>query len=52
MKSKSVDINQRIPLEILAVALHGHLTGNYDENYIFKLVFAFFSYLALAFKTS
>ncbi|WP_332029434.1 hypothetical protein [Kaistella sp.] len=36
MKSKSVDINQRIPLEILAVALHGYLTSNYNENYMLE----------------
>jgi len=36
MKSKSVDINQRIPLDALHIALQTYLSGEYDEQYILE----------------
>lgn len=36
MKNKSIDINQRIPLDALNTALIGHLSEEYDENYILQ----------------
>ncbi|MDH1603516.1 hypothetical protein [Empedobacter sp. GD03739] len=36
MKSKSIDINQRIPLDALHVALQSYLGGEYDEQYILE----------------
>ncbi len=34
MNHKSIDINQRIPLDTLYVALESYLNGNYSEEYI------------------
>jgi hypothetical protein len=34
MNNLSIDINQRIPLEVLEVALYTLLTGNYSNDYI------------------
>lgn len=34
MNHKSIDINQRIPLDTLFVALESYLNGNYSEEYI------------------
>ena len=36
MNNKSIDINQRIPLETLNVALKSYLNGNYSNNYILE----------------
>ncbi len=36
MKSKSIDINQRIPLETLHAALESYLNGNYSNDYIIE----------------
>ena len=36
MNSKSIDINQRIPLDALHIALTCYLTDSYDENYILE----------------
>ncbi|WP_353102774.1 hypothetical protein [Myroides odoratus] len=36
MKSKSIDINQRIPLDALHIALQSYLEGEYDEQYILE----------------
>lgn len=36
MNHKSIDINQRIPLDTLYVALESHLNGNYSEDYILE----------------
>lgn len=34
MRNKAIGINQRIPLQILEIALRSHLNGEYDEEYI------------------
>lgn len=36
MKNKSIDINQRIPLNTLYIGLSSLLDENYDENYILE----------------
>lgn len=36
MNHKSIDINQRIPLDVLSVALESYLNGNYSEDYILE----------------
>ncbi|SIQ53082.1 hypothetical protein [Pontibacter lucknowensis] len=36
MDKKTIDINQRIPLHILEVALKTYLSGNYTSNYIIE----------------
>lgn len=36
MNHKSIDINQRIPLDTLYAALESFLNGTYDENYILE----------------
>lgn len=36
MNHKSIDINQRIPLDTLYAALESHLNGSYSENYIME----------------
>lgn len=36
MNHKSIDINQRIPLDTLYVALESYLNGNYSEDYILE----------------
>jgi len=36
MKHKSIDINQRIPLNTLHVGLEGFIHGSYDEEYILE----------------
>ncbi len=36
MKSKSIDINQRIPLDALHIALQSYLEEKYDEEYILQ----------------
>src|SRR5574344_335653 len=36
MNHKSIDINQRIPLDTLYAALESHLNGYYSENYIME----------------
>lgn len=36
MKSKSIDINQRIPLDTLYIALQSYLSDEYDEQYILE----------------
>ena len=36
MDNKSIDINQRIPLDILYVALESHLNGSYSYDYILE----------------
>jgi hypothetical protein len=36
MNNQSIDINQRIPLEALHIALQGHLKGDYSEGYILE----------------
>lgn len=36
MSEKSIDINQRIPLEILHAALENYLTGTYSDEYIME----------------
>lgn len=36
MRNKAIGINQRIPLQILEMALRSHLNGEYDEEYILE----------------
>lgn len=36
MNHKSIDINQRIPLDTLYAALESYLNGNYSEDYILE----------------
>jgi len=36
MSDKAIGINQRIPLQILEIALRSYLNGNYDEEYIIE----------------
>ncbi len=36
MREKSIDINQRIPLETLSVGLMSFLEGEYSEDYIIQ----------------
>lgn len=36
MNHKTIDINQRIPLDTLYAALNGYLDGNYSEDYILE----------------
>lgn len=36
MSNKAIGINQRIPLQILELALRSYLNGNYDEEYIIE----------------
>lgn len=36
MNHKSIDINQRIPLDTLYAALESYLNGNYSEDYILQ----------------
>lgn len=36
MNEKPIDINQRIPLEILHAVLESYLTGSYSEDYILE----------------
>lgn len=36
MNHKSIDINQRIPLDTLYTALESYLNGNYSEDYILE----------------
>lgn len=36
MKLKSIDINQRIPLDVLHIALESYLKDEYDEEYILQ----------------
>jgi hypothetical protein len=36
MKNKSIDINQRIPLDTLFVALQSYLNGSYSNDYILE----------------
>ena len=36
MRNKAIGINQRIPLQILEIALRSHLNDNYDEDYIIE----------------
>jgi hypothetical protein len=36
MNHKSIDINQRIPLDTLYTALENYLNGNYSEDYILE----------------
>lgn len=36
MSNKVIGINQRIPLQILEIALRSYLNGNYDEEYIIE----------------
>ena len=36
MKNKSIDINQRIPLDTLYVALESYLNGSYSNDYILE----------------
>lgn len=36
MKKKVIGINQRIPLQILEMALRSYLNGNYNEDYILE----------------
>ncbi len=36
MNNKSIDINQRIPLDTLYAALESYLNGNYSEDYILE----------------
>lgn len=43
MENRSIDINQRIPLDTLHVALQSYIDGTYDESYIMEQ-------LRLAFK--
>ncbi|MDA3907016.1 MAG: hypothetical protein PF484_13170 [Bacteroidales bacterium] len=36
MKNKSIDINQRIPLDTLYAALESYLNGNYSDEYVLE----------------
>ena len=36
MHANKIDINQRIPLDVLEVALQGYLEGNYSNDYIME----------------
>ena len=36
MNNKSIDINQRIPLETLHAALEAYLNDNYSNDYIME----------------
>lgn len=43
MNNKSIDINQRIPLETLHVALESYLNDNYSDDYILEQLRLHFS---------
>jgi hypothetical protein len=36
MNNKSIDINQRIPLDIIYAVLESHLNGSYSNEYILE----------------